>query len=62
MADRPEITPIMEARAMLLDLLLSPYTQLQPWAITKACIYMEHPKRPSGAMCVCGKEKFGVAS
>jgi hypothetical protein len=59
-ADRPEITPIMEARAMLLDLLLSPYTQTSAWNITRACIYLDHPKRPSGVQCICGRERFGV--
>lgn len=48
---------IEEARRLLFDLLLSPYTSMSPWAITNACIYLDHPMRPSGAACICGKVK-----
>ena len=57
----PTDQALMEARAHLLDLLMSPYTQMQPWHITRACVYLEHPLRPSGVQCVCGKRKVGVA-
>lgn len=55
----PTEQQLMEVRGILLDLLLMNYTQMQPYAITRACHYLDHPMRPSGAMCVC-KVKRGV--
>lgn len=51
-----------EARQMLYDLLMSPYTNLSAWAITRACVYLEHPMRPplpgrQPTSCICGKVK-----
>jgi hypothetical protein len=39
------------------DLLMSPYTSMQPWAITRVCMYFKHPLTPRGERCPCGKIK-----
>lgn len=48
-------------RVLLLNLLLAPYTQMSAWAITSACVYLDHPTRKPGERpferCVCGKER-----
>ena len=51
---------LAEVRGHLYDLLLAPYTQLSPWAITKACVYLEHPLTPRGDRCICGKVKVAA--
>jgi hypothetical protein len=38
-----------------LALLMSPYTQTSPWAITTMCVYFDHPLTPRGERCPCGK-------
>jgi hypothetical protein len=38
-----------------LALLMAPYTQTTPWAITTLCVYFEHPLTPRGERCPCGK-------
>lgn len=44
-----------ELRADALNLLMAPYTQTTPWAITKICGTFEHPLTPRGERCPCGK-------
>ena len=48
---------LAEARKMLYDLLLSPYHESSHYQITSACVYLEHPMRPSGRVCICGMVK-----
>ena len=45
---------LAEARVMLYNLLLAPYHESSHYQITTACVYLEHPMRPSGKRCICG--------
>ena len=51
---------LAEAKKMLFNLLLFPYHESSHYQITNACIYLEHPMRPSGKRCICGKVKGEV--
>jgi len=50
-----------EARGMILDLLWADYNRMSPWALTRACEYLEHPSNPHrdslGGGCRCGRRK-----
>ena len=52
---------VADARQHLLDMLRAPYIRMTPWAITKACTYLDHPTRrdtdPPEAPCVCGRRR-----
>ena len=52
---------LIEARSIALDLLRMNYTQMQPWVITRACVYFDHqPRRTSQMLCICGQVKYGA--
>jgi len=47
-----------EARQVLLDLLRAPWNRMSPWAIARACEYLEHPDKNDGEPergCPCGR-------
>ena len=56
----PSRDALVEARQMLYDLLLAPYHESSHYQITSACVYLEHPLRPSGKRCICGMVSTGM--
>ena len=50
----PTDEALAEARKLLYNLLLAPYHESSHYQITTACVYLEHPMRPSGKRCICG--------
>lgn len=49
-----------EARKMILDLLWADYNRMTPWALTRACEYLDHPVNPgrdSFGKCRCGRRR-----
>lgn len=64
MTDLDELDRIREQRTkadkLLLNLLQADYTQMQPYAITDACHYLQHPPRnpdKPDMPCRCGRRK-----